>query len=371
MAKQPDERIPVEQQIRAEGYFALKHPNKKARNGSFVMQQVLPDGTTPELDLKEIDILNERYRKGLITLEEGIKQGQALRARLYELRDRGKRKLKFTEDNLKVLNQYWEDEYGTRKARLVEQGTSMWYDLKRAVGECQGISLMVCSYEELQEHLDEALADEPEKHGRVCSRLNSLLSYLGRGFTLDKLPEGMREVRFLSPSDFALILPHLDEFQQVLCRLAFYSGLRVGEIFGLQPHDLKREGFLYVARQMDYKGVVRLPKTRKTRNVLFLGKDGKAAFEAWCQIPKEVRLARRATGHSEKVKRACLKAGVLECRFHDLRHSYAVEALAKGLSITQTAKLLGNSVAVCEKYYTGFAATSSEMAAIMKILEAG
>lgn len=43
-----------------------------------------------------------------------------------------------------------------------------------------------------------------------------------------------------------------------------------------------------------------------------------------------------------------------ELRFHDLRHSYAIELLNHGVSLSLTAQALGNSVQVCQEYYAGF-----------------
>ena len=66
--------------------------------------------------------------------------------------------------------------------------------------------------------------------------------------------------------------------------------------------------------------------------------------------------------------RAVFKDKSKHCKWHDLRHSYAIFLLTKGVPIQLVAQSMGNSVSVCEKHYAGFVLTDVGISAINNIL---
>jgi len=91
--------------------------------------------------------------------------------------------------------------------------------------------------------------------------------------------------------------------------------------------------------------------------VSYLLNIGLEGFEAWINAPDKKYIQRN--GIARILKRACKMAFPNDpskwITAHDLRHSYAVMMLTKyDVSISQIAKLLGNSVSVCEEYYLRF-----------------
>ena len=50
-------------------------------------------------------------------------------------------------------------------------------------------------------------------------------------------------------------------------------------------------------------------------------------------------------------------------------NSYTIVLVSRGVSLSLVAQSLGNSVSVCEKYYTGFVLTNESIDYIRKLVE--
>ena len=133
-----------------------------------------------------------------------------------------------------------------------------------------------------------------------------------------------------------------------LAKAAIFTGARRGELARLVCGDFQRG-----------KIVVRLSKTGKSRDVR-LTPDAVAFFTQLCagRKPDETML-RRADGGPWKqnnqapwMHRACIAAGLKPVGFHQLRHSWASEAIMAGLSPRLVSENLGHSdTRMVEKHY--------------------
>lgn len=162
-----------------------------------------------------------------------------------------------------------------------------------------------------------------------------------------------------------------DEFR-ILCNVAWYSGLRKGEIFAIKASDL-RPGYLYVDSQVDKELNMRETKTRGRRKAFIL-EGGEEWITKWLDIPEAKKKLLRSYNHAKKVRSACSRAFSetdKQCSFHCLRHSYAVHLLSRGVPIAHVAQSLGNSTEVCERYYTGFVLTDESLQLMRQIMEKG
>jgi integrase len=158
---------------------------------------------------------------------------------------------------------------------------------------------------------------------------------------------------------------HIGGIDGHLVRLAFSTGLRMGELFAIRPENIDEAGRIQVVAQVRKDGKRSLPKTRKTRLVTVLP-YGKESLKVWLAVPVHERP--RLRHYHEIMARACRKLWPnnpdKRIRFHDLRHSFAIEMLRLGESLTTIAGLLGNSVQVCQTYYTGFSLKSESLDAL-------
>jgi len=351
------------------GYYSIKKPTKKKAGGraSFAIEHHVPNQPIKRLALPELVQLNKDLKAGVLSGEQVLRQIKALVARLYAERDKDKAKLAFSDANLKVVNDYWAKVYLTRKTKLVDPYT-MFCDLKRAAQAAGPLSLRVASQEELQVYLDRTLSDDTSKHRRVVARLNSILKFLNRDFQLDKMPEAFRDLRYLTDDQITSMLGHCkDKTFALLCRVAFGTGMRLGEIFAIKPTSLRANGScVYVDRQLDGIHKIRSTKTRKPRTAWIL-KPYRKDVASWAALDPDSKKPYRNGDHAARIGRLCLKAKLPECVFHDLRHSYAVYLLGKGAPLKQVAESLGNSQSVCEKYYGGYVLTSYGLELLEKL----
>ena len=143
--------------------------------------------------------------------------------------------------------------------------------------------------------------------------------------------------------------------------VAFYSGLRQGELFGLPweavdfVHDRIHVFYAVNRQKLD------TPKSGKTRSVKL--------HPVAKQVLLDYREARHLKGgliwpgrndntYLEQydikpvMNRIIFRAGLPKIRFHDTRHSFASMLLNRGADLVQIRDLLGHSsVAVTEKHY--------------------
>jgi integrase len=177
-------------------------------------------------------------------------------------------------------------------------------------------------------------------------------------------------------------------FPSVRCFLlcAVRTGLRLGEILGLQWGDLDYRGTFIEVRRQFTRGRIALTKSGKIRRVDLSDQLCEAFRQA--QEIRETELAiegreldpeepifRNGAGHrldpsrvSKTILRRCLlQAGLRQVRFHDLRHTFASLLLANGESLVYVKDQLGHhSIQITVDTY-GHLIPGSNRAAVNKL----
>jgi integrase/recombinase XerD len=124
--------------------------------------------------------------------------------------------------------------------------------------------------------------------------------------------------------------------------LAYGSGLRISEILGLQPDDIKEQS-IFVRQGKNSKDRVtnRPQKFRKEWLQYFPLNITKTAIEkSFLKASLEAKINRVIYSFKTKEGKERKK---YRLHFHCLRHSYATRALEKGVPINQVQILLGHS----------------------------
>lgn len=169
-----------------------------------------------------------------------------------------------------------------------------------------------------------------------------------------KYPANKKE-RFLSPAEFARLGEAIQEaqdtgdisvFSAAAIRLLVLTGARKSEILGLK--------WTYVDLE---RGLLNLPDSKTGAKTIRLSPP---AIEVLTTLPRLAGNPYVICGQVEgqpivnlqkpwnRVRR---KAGLADCRIHDLRHSFASMAAASGASLPMIGKLLGHSnVATTQRY---------------------
>lgn len=169
-----------------------------------------------------------------------------------------------------------------------------------------------------------------------------------------RLPRSRAEMEFLEPAEIGKLLEAAQAPEDMILFLAVYSGLRRGELFGLQWKDLDEDaGQLRVQRSI-YQGAITRPKT----------KSSERSVDLPCRIVERLQAYRKSYPEIEGgyvfrteagapldpdnwYKRAFLpvvkRAGLRPIGLHALRHTYASLLINGGESIKYVSKQLGHA----------------------------
>lgn len=170
-----------------------------------------------------------------------------------------------------------------------------------------------------------------------------------------RLPEAIqvRVKRVLRPNDFQKLLMVLAQPYRTLVLLAVLSGLRKGELAALRWEDLQ-PGHVIVDEAV-YRGDLGTPKTRKSRRPASIGPITEAALKEWRQMaeftgPKDFVFAIRTNtpidlhnAVARHIKPACVKLGIPEVSWHDLRHTYTTWGRKAGIQAESMRDQLGHA----------------------------
>lgn len=175
--------------------------------------------------------------------------------------------------------------------------------------------------------------------------------------------------RFLSDEECTELVAAAEPHWRAMVLVALRTGLRIGELRGLQWHDVSPSRRTIQVRRTDPgrrhmdatspKGNRErtVPLTRDAVEVLEQLKPERAGAKdfVWPALMKrdgETRLrARSEKGCFHALERATKKAGIKDCGWHTLRHTYASHLVMRGVPIRLVQKWLGHaSIKETEKY---------------------
>jgi integrase len=340
--------------------FFIKRPNSKFRRKTFAVYK--RDGKrNSTVKIPDLDALNESLIRGIVDPITAEKSVKLLVKRLYA-QNGINTELPSNADNERILNEYWQRQYKHRK--LVDRNSAR-YKLERAVRAMGDLSLLTATQEQFQEKLD-SLPFNPTKVRQVASSLQLIINFLKRDIVLARPPKEHPDVVHVTEEELSRIIGCLEsEHLRVLVEVLFYSGCRLGEAFGLSEIKVRKD-HLVIDTQIDSRGSRRLPKCRKRRKA-FISKKAIIIVQRWLDL-KDTFLYSR-TNALKIFKQAAFRALKRDVTLHDLRHSYAISLLSKGVPLSLVAQSMGNSEKVCEEYYTGFVLVDEAIETIKKIVD--
>jgi len=160
------------------------------------------------------------------------------------------------------------------------------------------------------------------------------------------LKENNKRLRFLTEPEIKKLLDACPGHLRDIVECALLTGMRRGEIFSLK-WDQIRNGFIYLNET----------KTNESRQIP-MGDDLNAIFK---RIRKKYHLtSEHVFNYSVDTKKglkirsyslndvktsfkaACKRAGIVDFRFHDLRHTFASQVLLRGGDLKDIQELLGH-----------------------------
>lgn len=338
--------------------YSLKRPTNGRRTFAIMVDTIHPDGQRKQRPLSDnrIDAINKAYLAGI--RDKAIAEAEIHdllgTLREEEIKRRGGRPV-FSEENQRLLEAYWKAEYEQRDIVGVEQARAR---LKRALEVLGPKSLLTIDKNALQTLLNRRYKGNKQRDRAAA--LNQLLKFSGRKFELMLAKPERRLVRYLSAADVATALRHVEEPYRSLYGACFATGARVGEAFSFTPGAVKEQA-VFIDRQLDDDFFERETKNRRNRHAPIIPQF-RACVEQWAATPEKAKYRRDRL--AERLQEACVRAGVKPITVHDLRHSYAVHLLGRGVSLSMVAQCLANSIQVCQEYYAGFTLTADNVDAV-------
>lgn len=341
--------------------YVIRYP-KADRKRFKIIAQTLTEGKTKSVTVKNdtLDSINAQLLKNIITIETATKAVRHIVANLNK-----KAPEIFNNENSDIFEAFWEARY---KRKRIKDKPSARYKFLRAIKALGKVSIQVGDANTIQDAVDENL--KGNKHREAIGKLRSILKWLKRDIELVCDKAKHPEVKYVTEKEFKSILSFIDnEKHRLLCEMAFYTGARIGEIFAFEMHHLNElKNQLFISRQLNKEGLLAETKNGKER-ITFIWPQGTASFKRWLEVKHEIPFNERQQ-MAKTVKSACYKAfpGIKSkhLKFHDLRHSYAVALVSKGVGLTHVAQCLGDSTKVTEQYYIGFLITSDSIDLIKK-----
>jgi integrase len=339
----------------------LKCPTPGSQRASFsIVRRKQVDGKTVNETVKHeaLDVINAQFKAGVLQFEQARNLAKDLLDQINN-----KKAVNFGPHNEALLNEYWEQIVAHK--HIVDK-RSAYNRLYRGVAAVGHYSLISASREELQREIDGKF--KGNKQRTIIATVNQLLRFWKRDFRLQQAPEEFNEVRYLTETELPKLLSFIEDPKlKLMHEVAFATGLRAGELFGLLPNDIRKKHELYIRTQIDVNGVRRRTKNRKERRVYIL-RGYYDQVVAWAQIPLEERLTFRKRSIAKLTRVVSKKALGRELVFHDLRHSYVIHLISiVGENLTRVAQYIGDSIQTAEKAYSGFVATPESIEATARL----
>lgn len=323
---------------------------------------------------KDINGLNLLAKAGKLNKADLDARAELIKAALYKERDSAKPTDLLIPGNRKILEDFIKEKYPSRVLnKMGDRGNKSELNYLHNALAAIGNVPVDGNVDMLQTLIDKKFKTQRKKHARRVTSLNRLRKFLGLP-PLVHLRKQIEEVPHLRLPEVTELIEKLNEPYKSLVGIAFYTGLRLGEIHGLKESDITGD-VINVRRQITVLGNSTLPKNGKTRKA-FIIPGGAGYLKSWFSYKEKIeatpvnkkdpsgpmQTVSRHLKVSEAIQNTIPKLKLNEsrrqelktCRFHDLRHSTAVYLIAKGATLDWVARVLGHSKETCERYYAGF-----------------
>jgi len=179
------------------------------------------------------------------------------------------------------------------------------------------------------------------------------------------LKENNKRLRFLNENEIPKLLDACPDYPRNIVECALNTGMRKGEMLGLKWNQI-RNGFIYLDKTKTMEP--RQIPVNDTLEVFFKhirkehGLKSKYVFLYDGQIietktgkarkPKRNAEAKPVTEIKRSFNSALKRAGIVDFRFHDLRHTFASQLIMKGGTLKDVQELLGHKTMTMTLRYT-------------------
>lgn len=364
--------------------YWLKCPGNHRNRRFYLYEKDRSTGQAKLLSDPALDAVNAQLLRGAITEEKAKEMAAAVRIRYQDEEEKRRGYIAHGSVNAQLVLDYVSIRYPNGSVRDLRSANSRLFRAAALIGD---LSLLTVTADQIRHRLNHL---PPNKQRATLGALKQLLRHFKRDDVAQvlRLPKkSRRKIHHITLADLLELNRRLDsksgselvgvpvEFLQVLVNVAFYTGCRIGEIFDIEEADIFGD-YVLINSQMDRSGVRGCPlKTDRGDNEerrAFVIPGGLPWLKKWVSIDWDVKRQLRFKRFSQIVHNLTAEAfpadKVKHCVFHALRHSNAVHLVGNGVSLSLVAQSLGNSVLVCEEYYSGYSLSADGIATMNRIL---
>lgn len=299
-----------------------------------------------------IDGLNNLLAAHVITPSEARKKGLLIAAE-YRAKETPSQTL--SNANEAILTRYWAKRGGLKDLKDPDAAYNRLWRALKALGD---LDLSVATSEQLKDALSKKLPNRTTQRDAVAA-LRQLLKFIGRpDVYLPKPRRAANDVYHVSLKQFKELVETVeDETERLVLWCAMGTGARQGEIWGIEKTESQGKA-VWIEEQLT-RTMSRQSTKREGKRWAYIIPEARPFVRQWIDLEDRDKLRKRRW--ADIVAGACVRAEVEPITFHDLRHSYAIYLLQRGFSMEKVARWLGNSITVCEQYYTGYVGTLADL----------
>jgi integrase len=164
----------------------------------------------------------------------------------------------------------------------------------------------------------------------------------------------LADQNILTPNEVKRLIDAATDRWRLIIQTAVFTGMRQGELLGLQWGDIDWNSHQIHVRRAWREGSFTEPKTANSIRKVDLPEFMIAELKQWklrCPISEHDLVFPNGSGnpesHANLMQRgfdpALRRAGLRKIRFHDLRHTFASLMLANGEDVVRVSRLLGHA----------------------------
>jgi integrase len=180
---------------------------------------------------------------------------------------------------------------------------------------------------------------------------------------IKRLPVNPVSINFLSPLESnKLINDHSEPLWNDMILLALRTGMRAGEICGLEWKDIDMQNKIISVTKSLVRGVLGTPKNGKIRHI-------KISNDLYAMLSKRQRSNGRVFQTDQGdvdyykslkgLRRICKRVGIKKISWHILRHTFASTLVAEGIPLPVVQQLLGHADIKMTMRYTHLAPSAT------------
>lgn len=251
--------------LKSESYHIVS-PKGRHKKWRIRHVQNFQDGTRRQTYFKSdtLDKINTDFLSGSLHHNQALELVQDY---LHKLKKSKNGQTEISDENRRIFKNFWQEKYEYRREIKESSRATAHAQFKKALEIIGDLNLHIVEQKEIYKRFKRAKI-KPKMKKEYGMRLNQLFKFLKRDIHLKFQREEINQISYLTEAEFQKLHNHLPNDFKLPAKILFYTGLRIGELLGLEhEHYDENLSTLSIVQQFTRSGNYELPKNRKKRKV--------------------------------------------------------------------------------------------------------